>query len=133
MTDLTRKSKFNEKKTVSVAAAELSHEDVSGTALQELFNLPPNALITAAHTIVHEAGQTSLTVDLGFAGGDELGDAVDIDDVGPEGGVLTTAIDTGTGKNVTAKFSADPTAGRFTFIVEFIEYTLGNGTLMDYS
>lgn len=40
---------------------------------------------------------------------------------------------TGTGKTVTAKFSADPSAGEFVFVVEFIEYDVGNGNLMNYS
>lgn len=34
---------------------------------------------------------------------------------------------TGTGKTVTAVFSAGPTAGDFTFVVEYIEYALKSG------
>ncbi len=155
MTDLTRKRKFNEKKTLSTAAARVKHTDVADTTSHELFNLPPNAVIIDAMVNVEVAGQGSLTVDFGFSGGDELGDALAIDATG----VKTTALDiaaltltegapntldsgtvtpaprlaTGTGKNVTAKFSADPSAGEFVFIVTFIEYDLGCGDLLDYT
>lgn len=152
MTDKTRMAKFNEKKTYSVASARLRHSDVADTALVELFNLPPNALITDATVIVEEAGQANLTVDFGFAGGNELGNDLDIDGTGVVSVPLVTStavsgnaetaagtavkaprLLTSTGKNVTAKFSADPSAGVFVFIVEFIEYDLGNGNLMNYS
>lgn len=136
MTDLTRKKDFAQKKSACVAAARLTHDMVSDTALQELFNLPPNALITNSYAHVEVAGQTSLTVDFGFDGGAELGNDLDIDDVGPVAGAVTgpaTSLATDTGKTVTAKFSAAPTAGSFVFIVEFIEYDLSTGELMNYS
>lgn len=154
MADITRLRKFAEKKRYQVAAATVKHTDVGSTALQELFNLPGNALITDACVVVKTAGQSSLTVDFGFDGGNELGNDLDIDGTGvvsvplnilaltlTEGtpntlsaGTVTKAprLDTGTGKTVTAKFSADPTAGEFVFIVEFIEYDLGNGEYMNY-
>ena len=69
MVDITRLRKFAEKKTVSISAAELRHTDVSSTAVQELFNLPPDALITNATCYVETAGQALLTVDFGFDGG----------------------------------------------------------------
>ena len=132
MVDLTRKGDFAEKKAVCASAAKLVHGDVSDTANYELFNLPPNALITAAYCVVHVAGQANLTVDFGFDGAAELGNDMDIDEVGPvEGAPDAGALDTGTGKKVTAKFSAAPTAGEFTFVVEYIEYTLGTGKLTD--
>lgn len=144
MTDLTRLRKFAEKKKYSISAATVKHGDVAGTTLQELFKLPPNALIVDSAVVVKSAGQTSLTVDFGFDGGNELGNDLDIDGTGVvtvplvvsgSGTIGTKAprIDTGTGKTVTAKFSADPTAGEFVFIVEYIEYDLGNGQLTNYS
>ncbi len=50
-------------------------------------------------------------------------------------GTVTPAprLATGTGKLVTAKFSADPSAGSFVFMVGYIEYDLGNGKLTNYS
>lgn len=145
MVDITRLRKNAEKKQVSVAVAEVRHGDVSATTLQELFNLPPNCLIIDSGCIVEVAGQASLTVDLGFAGGSELGNDLDIDAAGYVEG-LPQALDgnagtllkvprilTGTGKNVTAKFSADPSAGIFHFYVMFVDYTRGNGELMNYT
>lgn len=154
MTDLTRLRKFAEKKTYSVSAANVKHTDVAGTTLQELFKLPPNCLIVDATVVVVAAGQGSLTVDFGFDGGNELGNDLDIDAISvvsvPESllaltltegtpntlsaGTVTKSprIATGTGKTVTAKFSADPSAGEFVFIVEYIEYTLSNGQLTNY-
>lgn len=134
MTDLTRMKNYSEKKTISVAAAVVDYTQVSSTAQQNLFNLPDNSLITRAFIINEANGQAGLTVDFGFDGGAEL-----INDAGVDGtpGVVKDAmsvpVKTGTGKAVTAKFSATPTAGRFVFMVEFIEYTLGNGQLMNYT
>lgn len=152
MTDITRLKKFAEKKTRSVSAARVNHADVADTALQELFVLPANAVIVDAMVVVEVAGQSSLTVDFGFDGGSELGNDLDIDGTGVVSVPLVTSttvtgeaqtaagtavkaprIATGTGKTVTAKFSADPSAGEFVFIVEYIEYDLGNGMLTNYS
>lgn len=149
MTDLTRKKDYAEKKTRSVAAARVLHGDVADTSAHELFNLPANCLITDAFVVVDVVGQDTLTVDFGFDGGDELGDALDVHDATGvvstplqatvDGDAETVDIDnqirilTGTGKTVTALFSADPSAGDFTFIVEYIEYTLGNGKLTEAS
>lgn len=134
MTDLTRMKKYAEKKTVSVSAARIKHGEVADTAQQDLFNLPPNAIITHAYVDVKAVGQALLTVDFGFDGGNELGNDLDINGpVGVVGGELTTALATGTGKKVTAKFSADPSAGDFVFVVQYIEYDLGNGQLTNYN
>jgi len=152
MVDITRKSDFCEKKTISVASAVVTHDMVANTDLHKLFNLPERALITDAWVVTEVAGQTNLTVDFGFDGGNEFINDADIDNTGVVQAPYATSITltgnaetvttgtvknlnllTGTGKTVTAKFSADPTAGRFVFIVEFIEYTLGVGDLMNYS
>jgi len=155
MTDLTRKKDFAEKKTISVSSARLQYGDIADTTLQELFNLPENCLITDAGIIRHTAGQAGLTVAFGFAGGTELGAAVVMSAAGyidtaeviatlalAEGtpntltsGTITKGprILTTTGKNVTVKFSATPTAGDFTFIVSYIEFDLGNGKMTNYT
>lgn len=152
MTDITTLRNNSEKKTVSVAAARVLHSDVGTVNIQELFNLPANCLIINSGIVVEVAGQGGLTVDFGFDGGTELGSAVAISSTGYKqntlpiasltliagtpntlsAGAVTQAprILTNTGKTVTAKFSADPSAGDFTFIVEYIEYKLGNGKLM---
>lgn len=144
MVDITRLRKNAEKKIVTVSSAEIKAADVKSTALQELFNLPADALIINAGVVVETAGQASLTVDFGFDGGAELGDNVVLSSTGYKqitlvtsgGGTVTTVaprILTSTGKSVTAVFSAVPTAGVFHFIVEYIEYKLGSGTLTELS
>lgn len=136
MTNLSPAKKHNEKKTLSIAAATIDHTDVNGTALNELFQLPGRCLITRAYAINEANGQASLTADLGFKGGTgaELINDADLDGTpGVVKDAMSLAIWTGTGKTVGVTFSADPTAGRFVFIVEYIEYSLGNGKLLNYA
>jgi hypothetical protein len=133
MTDLTRKKKFAQKKTFSIAAETVNFGDVSGAGAHELFVLPANCLITKARIITTVAGQTNLTVGLGFSGSQTaLISAGDIDNTGV---VIDAGINvqTGTGKVITALFSAAPTAGSFTFIVEFIEFTKAEGDLLNFN
>ena len=134
MTDLTRKRDFAEKKVVSVASAEVNYTEVDDTA-QVLFNLPSDALDTDVYCVTKVAGQASLTVDVGVDGGAEFGNDLDIDNTGvtTDFRAGTGVYDTGTGTAVTATFSAAPTAGVFVFVVEYIEYTLGNGCLTNYT
>lgn len=137
MTDLKKVSKFNQKKTRSISSATLVGGSsaaldggayVADTATQELFTVPANSLITACYIVVEEAGQANLTADIGYAGSNELFNDADIDAVSvvKDAGIKLA---TGTGKTITAKFSAAPTQGRFHVIVEYIEYTLSNGDL----
>lgn len=136
MTNLSPQKKHNEKKTITHVAAVVDHADVNGAAFNELFNIPGRCLITRAYAVNEVNGQATLTADLGFKGGTEaeLLDNADLDGTpGVVKGDLTTPIWTGTGKTVGVKFSTDPTAGRFVFIVEYIEYTLGNGKLLNYA
>lgn len=158
MTDLTRKKDFSQKKTLSVAAARVTHDMVAGTTVQKLFNLPANAVIVDAMIVVEVQGQGSLTVDFGYTGaadvlynnaaldgndGDVLSEPHDISGLTltegtpnvylAGGAVKNPRIWTGTGKEVIATFSADPTAGSFVFIVTYIEYDLANGQLMNLS
>ena len=172
-TNVSRLKKYAEKKTISVSAAQLTFDGITGTTDHQLFQLPPNCLIVGSGVVVDTEANGAITVDFGFDGGAELGDTLDINaatgyisdaDVSTvttltgtvtaltltEGtpntldsgtvalssgaGTVPKAprIVTGTGKTVTATFSAEPTAGDFTFIVEYIEYTLGNGNLTNY-
>lgn len=137
MTDLKKVGKFMQKKNRSVSSAVLVGGSsaalnggayVADTATQELFTVPANALITDCYVVVEEAGQANLTVDIGYAGSNELFNDADIDAVSvvKDAGIKLA---TGTGKTVTAKFSVAPTQGRFHIIVEYIEYTVGNGDL----
>lgn len=136
MTNLSPKGKTSEKKTISHLAAVIDHSEIANTNLNELFQIPGRCLITRAYAVNEVAGQASLTANLGFKGGtgSELLSAADLDGTpGVVKGDLTTPIWSNTGKTVGVTFSADPTAGRFVFIVEFIEYTLGNGKLVNYA
>ena len=148
MTDLTRGRSFNEKKTRSVAAGVITYDQVVGTTVHDLFVLPERAIVTAAYLVPEVASQAAITVDIGFKGGagNELFNDAAVSNTtvkttnvaSVDGNAQTNvptaiALLTGTGKTVTAQFSAQPTAGRFAVVVEFIEYTLGNGDLLNYS
>ena len=137
MVDVKKVTNFGKKKVRSVSSAQLVAGSsaalrggayVNSTAQYDIFKVPANCLITDAYIITEEAGQTSLTCDLGFDGGAELINDADIDNTGvvKDAGIK---IASGTGKNVTAKFSAAPTAGRFHAVVEYIEYTRAAGEL----
>jgi hypothetical protein len=134
-TDITRYRKFAEKKTVSVSAAEVKAADVDGTNIMEIFKLPPNAIATDAYAVVDTAMDAAITADLGFDGGAELGNNLVMDATGFKTGALVDNADhllTETGKTVTAVFSAQPTVGEVHFVVEYTQYTLGNGNLTNY-
>lgn len=136
MTNLSLKGKASEKKTITHLGIVIEHSEINNASLNEIFTIPPRSLITRAYAINEVAGQASLTADLGFKGGTgaELLNDADMDGTpGVVKGDLTTPIWSGTGKTVGVTFSADPTAGRFVFVVEFIEYTLGNGNLVNYA
>lgn len=137
MTDLKKVGKFANKKTRSVSSATLVGGSsaaldggayVASTGTQELFTVPANSLITDCYVVVEEAGQALLTADIGYAGGNELFNDADIDAVSvvKDAGIKLA---TGTGKTITAKFSAAPTQGRFHVVVEYIEFTKSNGDL----
>lgn len=124
--NLTRKTDFIKKKNTSVSAARVAFGDIPlAVDTYQLFNLPADCLITAAYVIPHIAGQATLTIDLNF-GATPLIVNADVDDtaVKKDAGI---SIDTGTGGIVTVSPDADPTAGDFTFIVEYIEYDRTNG------
>lgn len=138
MTDLKKVGKFMQKKTRSVSSASLvggSSAALNGGAYvadtnpQELFTLPANAVITDCYVFPEEAGQAALTVSVGYgASYNELvsAGAVSSTTIVKDAGIKLA---TGTGKVIAAKFSAAPTQGRFHIIVEYVEYTIGNGDL----
>jgi len=131
--NLTRNGKNAEKKNVCVATATVTSADIPGTDNYELFTLPADCVIIGATVYPETAGQATLTADLGYAGGTELGANLDLDDTAVKGGALSTYLATGTGKTVTLKPDAAPTAGKFHVMVEYIEYTRGNGEYSEYS
>lgn len=137
MVDLTKVTKNAQKKTLSVSSAVLvggstaalnGGSYVNTTSNYDLFRIPANCLITDAYVVVEGAGQANLLADIGFDGGAELINDADIDAVSvvKDAGIKLAS---GTGKLVTAKFSAAPTTGRFVVIVEYTEYGVTNGNL----
>lgn len=131
--NLTRKGKNSEKKNVCVAAVTVSYTDIPATDNYELFTIPADCVITSATIYPEVAGQSLLTADLGYAGGTELIANADLDDTAVKGGALGTRLASGTGKTVTIKPDAAPTAGKFHVMVEYIEYTRGNGEYTEFS
>jgi len=129
--NLTRKVKNAEKKNICVAAATVAYTDIPGTDNYELFTIPGDCVITGVRTYAETAGQTGLTADIGYAGGTELKSNADLDDTAPKFDAVLLA--SGTGKTVTIKPDAAPTAGKFHVMVEYIEYTRGNGEYSEYS
>lgn len=129
MTDLTRKGNFSEKKGVCIASARVTADMVEDTTPHILFNLPKNAVVTKALAVKEAVSNGGVTADLGFDGGSELLDDEALSAVAV--GDADVALATETGKQVTATFSAVPTAGIFVFVVEFIEYDLSTGKLME--
>lgn len=144
MGNLTRKHKYNEKKTRSVSAAvDITDDMLNAAEAYTLFQLPPRSLVTAAHIIRHVAAN-AITADIGVAGGSELFNDAALNATG----VLTTNTTTvtgnaetaavgktlyyDTGADITITPSGNMTAGRFSVIVEYVEMTLGNGKLTDY-
>lgn len=154
--DITRKKDFSQKKTRSVASARVTYDMIGTTEFNELFKLPANALIVDACMITKVAGNAGLTVDFGSDANEDLlldevaADAAagtvtsvgfDISGLTLTDGtpntylagraVKTPRIDTGTGFSAGVSFSENPTAGEWVFIIEFVEYDLCNGQLMN--
>lgn len=156
--DKTRLRRNNQKRKISCAVAHVKFSDITGQGtadINQLFKLPANCLIVDAGVMIDTVANGSITVGLGFDGGTELLAAADIHtatgykqtteaiasltlvEATPNtlsAGTVTKSprILTGTGKTVTAVFSAVPTAGEWRFIVEYIEYTLADGELTNY-
>lgn len=128
MPDLTRKGKNFEKKSASVSSAEVTFEDLNATDVADLFNIPVDALITATHVVVHEAADALATLDVGTTdGGAELINDADIATVGVVTDALAAPVSVEMGALVNITPSTTLTQGRFTVVVEYVEYELSNG------
>ena len=128
MTDRTYLKDFSHKKTVSIAAAEVEFGDFDGTNTVDIIKLPENCLITAIHAVKDVAFNNSLiNVKVDAA----VGLGVTSNTTGVQAG-HDKAISTGTGATISVHPNAVPTAGKMTVIVEFVEYTLANGQVLNY-
>ena len=135
MADLRREGKFNQKKSVSVAAATLTGGSlIKAAEAYKLFDLPEDAVIINTKLYVRVAGDALATMNIGFDGGtgSELGSAIALDSIGVANG--TANVVTGSGKTVIVTPSTAITRGEFTVIVEYIEYnkTTGEYTAIPY-
>lgn len=131
MTNRTNVRDFAQKKSYSVSAATLQAEEFDGLNAIEVFNLPEKALVTNAFIVTEVAGPLLLTlkVDVGATSVILAGNADTTGGISEAG----TNVLTGTGQAVTVTPSAAVLHGTFTVIIEYIEYTLGNGHLTNYS
>lgn len=128
--DLTYKRNFAQKKSLSVSAGVLDKKDFSGTKELDLFNIPESALIRDIYIVTEVAGNTGLTFKVKTGTVSSIA-AGDVDNIG----VVTTSpnIATGSGKKITITPNKAVSAGKFAIIVEYLEYTLGNGILTQYN
>ena len=127
--DLTRLHKNANKKVVSVACATLDYSDISPGAadINQLFQLPANALITHACMIVETASDDSETVDFGFAGGNELGNDLAATSTGVKQATEVATLTTLTG-TVTALTLSEGTPNTLTSGT--VALTSGAGTVV---
>ena len=131
MKNRTNVRDFAQKKTYSVSSATLYVEDFDGTNAIEIFNLPEKCLVTNVFTVAEVAGNSGLTlkVDIGSTTVLAAGDVDTVNDIAE----AETNLVTETGKNVKVIPSVAVTSGVFVVIVQYVEYTLNNGTLTNYT
>lgn len=132
--DKTRLAGANQKKVRSVSAVKLKSTDFNSTDTLRVINLPADCLITAAYAVVKTVANAGSTLDIGTtATGNELADNLALTTAGAVGAVITSEVDTGTGKSIFVTPNQALTAGEFHVIVEYIEYTRNNGELTNYA
>ena len=132
MTDLRRSGTLNQKKGICVAAAELDFATLTAvTGSHELFNLPPEAVITNAYVHVMTASDaaTSNTGIIGTAvDGTQVLSAANLKTAGKQGTFTGQSLTT-TGKTVYFKQTVvgAATVGKFLVVVEYLEYNKTTG------
>ena len=124
--------KNNEKKSgcLSTAIIDFDEQSVATTETVAVFNLAPKAVVTNAYFVV-EKGVTGATATGKITVGstDTIAAVAFAGVAGTIKGGTVTKVLTNTGAEVTVTIgTADATAGRVVVVVEYDEYTLGNGT-----
>lgn len=129
--NLTRHHKNSHKKTVSVACAKLLFSDISPGAadINQLFVLPPNAVITHAAMIVETASNAAETVAFGFAGGTEFGAALAASSTGYKQSTEVVTLTTLTGTTTLTSGAVTGTVNALT-LNEGTPNTLNAGTIV---
>ncbi len=131
MVDLTGIRNFSQKKSYSVSAATLRADDFDVLNSLELFNIPEKSVITNVYVVTDVAGDAALTLKVSIGSRTAIAAAnVSVSGVSSE---VRYNRQSGTGEKVQVTPSKAVTTGDFTIIVEYLEYTLGTGTLTNYS
>lgn len=130
--DLRRIGTLNQKKGVCVAAALLDFDTLGAvTASFQLFNLPPEAVITDAYVHVVTASD-AVTTNVGIIGtaedGTQVLSAADLKVAGKQGTFTGQSLTT-TGKTIWFKQTVTGAAavGKFLVVVEYLEYNKNSG------
>lgn len=130
--DLRRIGTLNQKKGICVAAALLDFDTLgAATASFQLFNLPPEAVITGAYVHVVKASDavTSNAGSIGTAeNGTEVLSSADLKVAGKQGTFTGQSLTT-TGKTIWFKqtVTGAATVGKFLVVVEYLEYNKNSG------
>ena len=138
MANRTTLRNFAQKKTASVSAASLGVKDFDRDEFISIFELPENALVVSSYIIIHEPGQTGLKLIVRIGSTevleDTLVDSVNVNAHNVVGNIYSDYgnILTETGKVVGVKPSETVNTGKFTVVIEYIEYTLGTGHYTNY-
>lgn len=132
MPDLRRIGTLNQKKTISVATAELDFATLGAvTASFQLFNLPPHAVITNAYVHVITASDAA-TTNVGIIGtaenGTEVLSAANLKTPGKQGTFTAQSL-TAAGKTIWFKQTVTgvATVGKCLVVVEYLEYNKNTG------
>lgn len=130
--NLIREGTFNQKRETRIAVARMPFALVGAvTETFQLFNLPPNALITNAYTfnvVQSNAATTDVTIMGTAENGTQIMSAGDAKAAG-KSGTFAGMSSTGTGVTVWAKHTVTgaKTAGETVFVVEYLELEKTNG------
>lgn len=138
--NLTRTKRRHQKQHISTFTTDLALAETPTSAdVYQLFELPPASMVVRAQAVVMTANDagTSAVGDLGFDGGDELLDGVDLTSVA--GTVLTDDVagliaETGGMVTWTPVYGGTaPTAGRVKIHIDYVEYEKTNGEVTNFA
>jgi len=142
-TNYSRSPKFNQKRSISYLAIELTEAAVANAMTGEIgvvtgnelvAKLPPNAIIQDAYVFVRTASNaaTSAAFTVGTAdGGAQILSAVNAKILGKQG-TFAGASQTGTGVSIYVNRTitgAATAVGKYVLVIEYLEYTKTSGEL----
>ena len=124
--NISRLRNFNEKKQKCISAYNFRAEDFvdeDGTGEFLIGTIPERATVVEAYIATEIACDAGTTVDV-IVDTTTIIAAGAVDAVADETFPIATPVNTKSGRNVKIIPSAIPTQGRFTVMIEYIEYTL---------